>query len=480
MIPEALVRELADLLGPAAVLTDPAERLTYECDAFTLIRHTPGLVVLPETAEQAAAVVTRLARSGTPFVPRGAGTGLAGGIITPDDCVLISLNRLKRVRRVDLRERLAVVEAGVVNARLSREIADSGYYFAPDPSSQSACTIGGNAATNAGGPHTLKYGVTVNHVLGVELVLPDGRLLHCGAGFGPGGGAERPGLDLTGAIVGSEGTFGLITAAAVRLTRLPGAVRTLLAIFETIDDATHTVSQIVARGITPAAMEIMDDRVLIAVEAAFRVGFPADAGAALIVELDGVAAGLERAVGAAVGVCRENRARSIRVAADDAERALLWKSRKRAAGALGRLTTSYCTQDGVVPRSELPAMLREISEIGGRHAVQIANLIHAGDGNIHPILMYDERDQDQIRRVLAASREIMAACVRRGGTITGEHGIGVEKIEFLELLFTPIELEVMRKLRRAFDPRELCNPGKAFADSRGCWEVYRPAKRAAV
>lgn len=476
---DELSAALAALLGAENVVSAADERLVYESDAFTLVRHTPGLVVLPPTAALVAATVRLLAARGVGFVPRGAGTGLAGGSITRADGVLIGLNRLRTIRRVDLRERLAEVEAGVVNLRLSRELAGTGYHFAPDPSSQAACTIGGNTATNAGGPHTLKYGVTSNHVLGVELVLPDGEIVRSGGGWA-GSAADAAGLDLSGLIVGHEGTFGIVTAATVRLTRLPQVVRTLLALFDTLDAATRTVSAIVAAGVTPAAMEIMDRGVMDAVEAAYALGFPPEAHAALIIEVDGSAAGVERSLAAAVGHCEAQRARRVRVAADEAERALLWKSRKRAAGALGRLTSSYCTQDGVVPRSELPAMLREIEEISRRHGVRIANLIHAGDGNLHPILMYDERDAEQVRRVLAASRDIMAACIRRGGTITGEHGIGVEKIEYMPLLFSPVELAVMAELRAAFNPRGLCNPDKAFPSEKACWEIHRPGKRAAV
>lgn len=475
VIDGTLIAELEPIVGPDAVVRHADERLVYEADAFTLVRNAPDLVVLPQNAEQVAAVVRVLAARGVPFVPRGAGTGLAGGAATQPGAVMISVNRLRRIRRIDVRNRFAEVEAGVINLNLSRAVAPHDLHFAPDPSSQQACSIGGNAATNAGGPHTLKYGVTVNHVLGLELVLPDGTLLRTG-----GDGVDLPGLDLTGLIVGSEGTFGIITSCTVRLTRRPAAVRTLLALFDTIDGATQTVSDVVAAGIVPAAMEMMDRGVLMAVEAAYHVGFPADAGAALIIEVDGVEAGLDAAMQRVVELCVRNGARSTRVAASDDERALLWKSRKRAAGALGRLTTSYCTQDGVVPRSELPALMREIGAIAQRHALRIANLIHAGDGNVHPILMYDERDADEVRRVLAASHEILAACIRRGGTITGEHGVGVEKIDFMPLLFSPSDLATMARLREVFNPRGLCNPHKVFPDTKGCWEVHVPGKRAPV
>ncbi|MGE0479573.1 MAG: FAD-binding oxidoreductase [Phycisphaerae bacterium] len=475
MIDETLIAELEPIVGSDALVCDADERLVYEADAFTLARNTPDLVVLPSTGEQVAAIVRVLARRGVPFVPRGAGTGLAGGAATRPGAVMISVNRLRQIRRIDLRNRLAEVEAGVINLSLSRAVAEHDLHFAPDPSSQQACSIGGNASTNAGGPHTLKYGVTVNHVRGLELVLPDGTLVRTGGDC-----ADLPGLDLTGVIVGSEGTFGVITACTVRLTPRPAAVRTLLAIFDAVDGATQTVSDVVAAGIVPAAMEMMDRAVLAAVEAAYHVGFPADAGAALIVELDGVEAGLDAAMQRVAELCKRNGARSTRVAASDDERALLWKSRKRAAGALGRITTSYCTQDGVVPRSELPELMREIAAIAKQHALRIANLVHAGDGNIHPILMYDERDAGEVRRVLAASHEILAACIRRGGTITGEHGVGVEKLDFMPLLFSPSDLATMTRLRAVFNPQGLCNPHKMFPDTKGCWELHKPGKRAPV
>lgn len=475
MLEPSLIAALRDVVGPDGLFERTEEVRPYGFDAFTLVRRAPALVVLPASAEQVAAIVQALVLRGVPFVPRGAGTGLAGGSVPADGAVMIGNNRMRQIRRIDLRNRFAIVEAGVVNLQLTREVINDGFHFAPDPSSQQASTIGGNAATNAGGPHTLKYGVTVNHVLGLELVTPEGEVVTAG-----GEGEDAPGIDMTGFLVGGEGTLGIITAAKVRLTRTPAAVRTLLAVYDRIDDATQTVSDIVAAGIVPAAMEMMDQGVLAAVEAAYKLGFPLDAAGVLIVEVDGVAAGLEEQLRDVAGICRRNAARNVRVAADDTERAAIWKSRKRAAGALGRLTTSYCTQDGVVPRSELPHLMREIVEIGTRHNIRVANLVHAGDGNIHPILMYDEHDPDEVKRTLAAGSEILQACIRRGGTITGEHGVGVEKIEFMPMLFSPTDLAVMLQLRAALNPRELCNPHKIFPDTKGCWEVHRPHKMAAV
>lgn len=475
MIQPDVVAELRSIVGSSALIDSPTSRRAYECDAFTLVRHSPGLVVLPGSADEVAAIVRLLHRSGIPFVPRGAGTGLAGGSIARLDAVMIGLNRMRRIRRIDVRNRLAEVEAGVANLAMTRAVAADGFQFAPDPSSQQACSIGGNCATNAGGPHTLKCGVTVNHILAIEFVTCDGRLLRIGCEQG-----DSAGLDLVGLIVGSEGTFGIVTAATVRLSRTPPTVRTLLAVFESIGDATQTVSDIIARGITPAAMEMMDAGVIEAVEAAFQVGLPLDAAAVLIIEVDGVAAGLDAEAEQAAGIARSNRARSVRAAANEEERAALWKSRKRAAGALGRITTSYCTQDGVVPRSELPGLMSEIATIAARHELRVANLVHAGDGNIHPILMYDENDPEQVRRVIRAGEEILCACIRRGGTVTGEHGIGVEKMDLMPLLFSPADLAAMLRLRSAFNPGGLCNPHKIFPDTKGCWEIHKPGKRAAI
>ena len=470
-----IVAALERIVGADNVVRHRAERMVYECDAFTLVRNPPELVLLPRRTEHVAQAVRLLAENKIPFVPRGAGTGLAGGTVSPPGAVMIGLNRLTRIRRIDLRNRFAEVEAGVVNLKLNNQLAPHGYQFAPDPSSQMACTIGGNTATNAGGPHTLKYGVTANHVLGLELVMPDGEVVRTGDASG-----GSAGLDLTGLIVGGEGTLGIVTAVTVRLTRLPQAVRTALAVFETVDDATQSVADITATGIVPAAMEMMDSGVIEAVEAAFHIGLPLDAGAVLLIEVDGHEAGIERQMRSAAEICRKNHARDVRIAKDEQERLKIWKARKRAAGAFGRLTTSYCTQDGVVPRSQLPDMLREIAEIAKRHGVRIANLVHAGDGNIHPIVMFDERDAQLVRRALDASGDILRACIRRGGTITGEHGVGVEKIEYMPLLFTADELAHMLTIRKVFNPAELCNPYKIFPDSKGCWEIQKPGKRVIV
>ena len=344
--------------------------------------------------------------------------------------VMITLSRMNRILSVDPRNRRALVEAGCVNAWITNAVKSQGLLYAPDPSSQPACTIGGNVATNSGGPHTLKYGVTTNHVLGIELVLPDGEVVWLGAK--PDGGEEVDGYDLRGAVIGSEGMFGVVTQVLVRLTRAPQAYQTMLGVFESVDDASQAVSDIIAAGIVPGALEMMDQLITQAVEAAYHFGFPLDAGAVLIVELDGLAAGLERQAERVLALCRKNRAREVRQARTDEERALLWKCRKRAFGAIGRLSPNYLTQDGVVPRSKLPEIMRCIRATSEKYGLRIPNVFHAGDGNIHPLVLYDERDADQVRRALAAGHDILQKCIELGGSVTGEHGIGVEKIDFME------------------------------------------------
>jgi glycolate oxidase len=368
---------------------------------------------------------------------------------------------MNRILQIDLRNRFAIVEAGVPNIQLSRALAGSGYHFAPDPSSQGASTIGGNVATNAGGPHTLKYGVTVNHVIGLEAVLGDGSIVRLGPVANPAG------LDLLGVLVGSEGTLAIVTKVWVRLTPNPQDYRTLRAIFNTVDDATNAISDIIAAGIIPAAMELMDRGIVAAVEAAYQFGFPLDAEAIVVIELDGLAAGLDQQQQAVVEFCRKWHAREILQAATSAQRDLLWKCRKMAVGAVGRLSPSYCIQDGVVPRTRLPHILARIAEIAGKHGVRIVNVAHAGDGNVHPILLFDERDKEEVARVLAAGDDLLDECIRCGGSVTAEHGIGVEKLAFMSRLFGESDLAVMARVRNAFSPAGRLNPGKLLPDSNG-------------
>jgi glycolate oxidase len=470
-----LIDRLRTIAGRDAILTSPSDLIVYECDGYTIEKNKPDVVVFPTSTEQVVEIVKACNEANVPFLPRGAGTSLAGGCLPVGGGVMIALTRMKRILEVSARDRYAVVEAGVVNVWLTNHLKPHGYHYAPDPSSQGACTIGGNVATNSGGPHTLKYGVTVNHIMGLEFVMPDGRVVCTG---GPT--EDNPGYDLTGVIVGSEGTFGIATKAWVRITRNPEAYRTLLGVFETVDDATNTISDIIGAGIIPAALEMLDQLILKAVEEAFHFGFPLDAGAVLIMEVDGLEAGLDQDAERIAGIAHRNNAREVRHATSDAERLLLWKSRKQAFGAVGRLAPSYCTQDGVVPRTKLPHILREIQGIGHKYNLRIANVFHAGDGNIHPILLFDERDPEQLRRVLAASHEILEECLRCGGSVTGEHGIGVEKIDFMPKLFTPDDLGMMLRLRAAFNPDNRCSPAKMFPTAGACIEPSKVGRRAAL
>jgi glycolate oxidase len=471
----SLIDRLRDIVGRDAILTSPSDLLVYECDGFTIEKKTPDVVVFPTSTEQVVRIVKLCSESGVPFLPRGAGTSLSGGCLPVGGGVMITLTRMKRILEVNYRDRYAVVEPGVVNLWLTNHLKPHGWHYAPDPSSQGACTIGGNIATNSGGPHTLKYGVTVNHILGLEFVLPDGRVVRTG---GPT--EDNPGYDLTGVIVGAEGTFGITTKAWVRIIRNPEGYRTLLGVFETVDDATNTISDIIGAGIVPAALEMLDKLILQAVEAAFHFGFPLDAGAVLIMEVDGLEAGLDDEAERITEIAKKNHAREVRMAGSDAERLLLWKCRKQAFGAVGRLAPSYCTQDGVVPRTKLPHILREIQRIGEKYQIRICNVFHAGDGNIHPILLFDERDADQVKRVLAASNEILDECIRSGGSVTGEHGIGVEKIDFMPKLFSPEDLSMMLRLRSAFNPDNRCSPAKMLPTAGACIEPSKAGRRAAL
>jgi glycolate oxidase len=466
--------ELRRLLGPDRVLDAHSDLAVYECDAFVIEKHCPSVAVFPHTVAEVAAIVRLCNENAVPFVPRGAGTSLAGGGLPVGGGVMIVLTRMREITEINLRDRYAVVEPGVVNAALNKHLAGTGYHYAPDPSSQGACTIGGNTATNAGGPHTLKYGVTVNHVLGLEMVTADGEIVRLG---GPA--EDSPGPDLVGTIVGGEGTLGIVTRIWVCLTRNPQGVRTMLAVFESIDDATQAISDIIGAGIIPAALEMMDHGIVVAVEEAFRFGFPLDAEAVLLIEVDGLEVGLDSQRDRITEICNQNRAREVRFAADPKQRLQLWKARKQAFGAIGRLSPSYCTQDGVVPRTKLPHILRRIREIGAKHDVQIVNVFHAGDGNLHPILLFDERHPEQIKRVLAASEEILLECIACGGSVTGEHGIGLEKLNLMHRMFTANDLDVMTRLRDALNTTGLLSPGKLLPTAGACgMEQVHPGRRA--
>ena len=455
------------------MLVRTGELLAYSSDGLPGYTKVPGIAVFPGNREEAIAVVRELARENAPFVPRGAGTGLSGGALA-DGVVLLGLNRLRRIVSVDPLNQLAVVEPGVVNAVLTREVAKHGLHYAPDPSSQAACTIGGNVAENAGGPHCLKYGVTLNHVVAVTAVLPDGTVVSFGNATG-----ETSGYDLVGTFVGSEGCFGVALDVTVKLQRNPQAVRTLLADFTSIDAAARSVSAIIARGILPAALEMMDAATIRAVEASiYAAGYPIDAEAVLLIELDGFEAGLDDDVATVVSLCNAAGARSVRVARDEPERVRLWQGRKKAFGAMGRISPHLVVQDAVVPRTKLPAILEEIHRIATRYRVKVCNVFHAGDGNLHPNIPYDAHDPDESARVHDAMREIMQACIAAGGSITGEHGVGMDKLAYMDQLFTPETLQAMCDLRSVFDPQRRANPGKVVP-MHSCREwTMAPAARA--
>ncbi len=470
-----LVRRLRNIVGDDGVVSHATELSVYDCDGYTLEKSAPEIVALPRSTGETAAVLKLLHAEGVPFVPRGTGTGLSGGCLPLGAPVMVSLTRMNRILELDPANRRAVVESGVINAWVTRAAAPHGLYYAPDPSSQMACSIGGNVAENSGGPHTLKYGVTTNHVLGVTLVLPDGEVVRLG-----GLTEDPPGYDLLGVTVGSEGTFGIVTEAVLRLCPRPQAYKTLLAVFDSVADGSAAVSGIVASGIVPAALEMLDRLIIQAVEDAFHFGFPREAGAVLIAELDGLEAGLEAAAARIREVCQRHGATEIRVARDDREREALWKCRKRAFGALGRLAPNYCCQDGVVPPTRLPEIMERIAAIGDAYDLRIGNVFHAGDGNIHPILLYDERDPDQTARVVAAGREILRECVALGGSLTGEHGIGVEKVALMPLIFTRDDLNLMEQVRSVFDAGDRCNPNKIFPSAERHVEVRAPRRQAAM
>ncbi len=464
---------LARIVGEKRVLERGSSLVAYTSDGLPGYSQTPSLAVFPGSREELISVVRALADADVPFVPRGAGTGLSGGALA-DGTVLIGLNRLTQIVSIDPDNRIATVEPGVVNSSLQKVAARYGLHYAPDPSSQSACTIGGNVAENAGGPHCLKYGVTLNHTVACTVILPDGEIVTLGTPAG-----ETPGYDLLGAFVGSEGCFGIALDCTVRLLPNAPAVRTLLADFMSIDAAARATSAIIATGILPAALEMMDGAAVRLVEASvYAAGYPTDCEAVLLVELDGVVDGLEDDVTAVASLCREFGARNVRIAADGAERARLWQGRKKAFGAMGRAAPHLVLQDAVVPRTRLPAILAEIGAIGVRHGVVVWNIFHAGDGNLHPSVSYDATNADEAHRVHRCMTEIMQACIREGGTITGEHGVGLDKIDYMPSLFDADTLAAMCRLRDVFDPGHRANRGKVVP-IHSCREWHQaPAGRA--
>jgi glycolate oxidase len=460
-----LIRELVSLLGRDAVLSHSDDLLLYEYDGSVELG-SPECVVFPSSTQQVAEIALLANRYETPIVGRGAGTGLSGGAIARNGGIVLAFSRMNRILEIDAANQRAVVQPGVVNLDISRAVEHLSLYFAPDPSSQKSSTIGGNVSENSGGPHTLAYGVTSNHVTGLELVLPEGEIVRIG-----GKTIETPGYDLRGLLVGSEGTLALVTEITVRLSRKPEAVKTLLAIYETLDDTTETVVDITVRAITPAACEMLDGFTLRAVEDFVHAGFPKDCAAVLLLEVEGLTEAVEAQAAEITEVCRLHHAREVRVARDDRERDLLWKGRKNAFGALGRLSPTYYVQDGVIPRTRLPETMRCIEEVGRKYSLQIGNIFHASDGNLHPLILFDERDRAQFERVVAAGGEIMKHCVAVGGALTGEHGVGMEKNELMPLMFTPDDLALMQRIRAAFNPAGRLNPGKVFPLGKACGEI---------
>ncbi len=449
-------RRLERAVGRDAVLWRPEDLIAFEYDG-TIERAQPQAVVFPTTAKQVAEVVRVAVEAGLPVVPRGAGTGLSGGALAAQGGVVVALTRMNRILEIEPDDRLAVVEPGVVNLDLSRAAGPYNLYYAPDPSSQRACTVGGNVAENAGGPHCLAQGVTTNHVLGVEVVLPTGDIVWLGTRTG-----EAPGYDLRGLFVGSEGTLGIVTKVAVRLLRRPEAVYTLLAIFDELDQASEAVSAIIGRGIVPLALEMIDRAVISAVEAAVHVGYPLDAGAVLLIEVDGLRETVAEQAATIRDVCTAQGAREVREAQEAGEREGLWAGRKGAFGALGRLAPNFYVLDGVVPRTRLPKVLHQVNALCDRRGLRVANVFHAGDGNLHPNILFDERVAGQTANVLEAGAEIMRLCVNAGGTITGEHGVGIEKRGFMEWIFSEADLAAMAKVKASFGGSDLANPCKIF------------------
>ncbi len=462
----AVARRAAELLAPDDVITDHARLRTYECDGLAHYRVTPALVVLPENAEQLAGVVRSCAEHGVPFVARGSGTGLSGGALPHADGVLIVTSRMRAILDVRRDDQRAVVEPGVINLDVTRAATPHGYYYAPDPSSQQICSIGGNVAENSGGAHCLKYGFTTNHVLGAEFVTPQGDVVQLG-----GAAPDAPGYDLLGAVVGSEGTLGIVTSTTVRLVRLPEEVRTILVGFESTDQAGAATSAIIAAGIVPAAIEMMDALAIEAAEAAVHCDYPAGAGAVLVIELDGAAVDVAAEYDDVARLCAEHGAFEQRVATDPAERALIWKGRKSAFAAVGRISPDYLVQDGVIPRTSLPEVLRAIQQLSEESGVRVANVFHAGDGNLHPLVLFDDAVEGAGEAAENVSGAILDLCIQHGGSITGEHGVGMDKAAYMPRMFTDEDLDTMQLVRCAFDPDNISNPGKIFPTPRLCGEV---------
>src|SRR4051812_5350940 len=463
-----VTKQLKKIVGKDAVLDRAEDLMLYEYDGG-VDRGTPQIVCFPQTTEQVSQIARLATKENIPIVPRGAGTGLSGGSIARMGGIVLGFSRMNKILEIDIANQRAVVQPGVVNLDLTHAVESEGFYFAPDPSSQKACTIGGNVAENSGGPHTLANGVTVNHVTGLEVVMPDGRIVEFGSKAN-----DNCGYDLTGFFVGSEGTLGIATKITVRLTRLPEAVATLLAVFNTIDDAANSVVAITAASITPAALEMLDGWTLRTVEAATPAGYPLDSAAVLLIELEGVREAVDENAGIVRNICMKVGAREVRLAADEAERERLWSGCKNAFGAVGRISPSYYVQDGVIPRTRIPETLRHIESVSKKYNLQIGNIFHAGDGNLHPLILFDPRDAEQTARTIAAGREILEYCVSVGGSITGEHGVGMEKLNEMCVMFSEDDIDVMTRLRNVFNPASILNPQKVLPTTRSCRETFNP------
>jgi glycolate oxidase len=470
-VTSGLLDELRSIVGKDAMVVSVEGRMTYECDMHTFYKGAPDVVVLPTRTEQVQAIVGACRRAKVPIVPRGSGTGLIGGAMAARGGVMVGMNRMASILDVDYANRSATVQPGLINLWLTNAVRERGWFFAPDPSSQMVSSIGGNVSTNAGGPHCLKYGITTNHVLGLELVTGGGEVVRVG-----GKTVDRPGYDLTGLAVGSEGTFALVTAVTVRLTHAPEAVKTVLAAFPSVVAASEVVSAAIAAGMTPAALEMLDEAIIRAINAGTGAGYPEGAGAVLLIELDGPRAEVEAQGEQAAAICREHGALSVSVARDEAERALLWKGRKEAAGAVGRLTASYLLQDAVVPRSKLPQIMREIVAIGERHGLLICNVFHAGDGNLHPMICYDDTRPGELEKAKEVNEALLRACIELGGSVTGEHGVGADKAKNLPLQYADADLNFMFRIRGVFDPDRIMNPDKLLPTHPACGEGFRPER----
>ncbi|WP_175989445.1 FAD-linked oxidase C-terminal domain-containing protein [Bacillus sp. Marseille-Q1617] len=468
------IKGLARLVsGPNSILHHKEDLIAYDCDGFTLHKHLPKAVVFPKDTEEVAKLVKYCSENGLPFLARGAGTGLSGGAIPINGEVIISLVLMKRLLSVDLENRRAVVEPGFVNLKLTNSISDRGYYYAPDPSSQYCCTIGGNVAENAGGAHCLKYGVTTNHILGLEVVLPNGEIINIGDNGIP----DAPGYDLLGLLTGSEGTLGIVTKITVRILKNPEAKQTVLAYFDRVEDGSQAVSDIISKGIVPAALEMMDKIAIEGVEAAaFPVGHPKDIEALLLIEVDGISAGIDEQINQILEVCRARNVREVKVAQDELERGRWWANRKTGFGAMGAISPDYLVQDGVIPRSRLPEVLKRINEISAEYGLRIANIFHAGDGNLHPLVLFDARIPGETEKALKAGSECLKACADAGGSITGEHGVGIEKKEEMRFVFNDDEIIAQSNIREVFNPDNLLNGGKLFPSPGRCVEIKKEMK----